>query len=1385
MKKQEVYILTGLKQLGLILLMGMSIAAGSPPFESPDTPGVHSLKKDRGGKYICNFTRKDYKNQSQNWCITQDKRGIIYTANNGGLMEFDGITWREIFIPNNTVRSLVMDNKGTIYIGGINEIGFLAPGLKGNPKYVSLIGRLEEENRNFSNVWRTFSTKDGIYFWTSKFLFLWDCTQVKVWESKSYFDACFLCRGKLYIRQRGIGLFVMRGNSLELIPGGEEFAAENIYMLAAYDSQRLLFGTKQTGIFIYDGEKTTPFPTTSNTYLKEKGLNHGIRLSCGHFALATRRGGLVIIDSYGNLKHIFNKSSGLQDDNVKYVFEDLSGNLWLALGEGITKIEYLSPISIYDDQRSNLPGIVLSVVRNGLNNDLYVGTTRGLYYLVSSSTSFKDEFHSIPEISASCWDLVSVEKSLLVATDYGVLQIKNNKKTTIIKNRSFVLYRSPRDENRIWVGTAFGLFSLYLKKESGQWKEERQFENIIHEIKSIAEDKDGYLWLGTRTEGVLKVDLPGVGTIVHPVVTVYNTSHGLPPGEVHVFMAAGHVMFATGKGIFRFNEKNKIFTPDYTLGEEFAGGENGKGVFRLVEDKYKNIWMHSEARNIQAIAQPDGSFVINEKPFLRIPLAQVNCIYPDPYYHDNVIWFASMDGLIRYDSRVKKNYELPFHTLIREVVVNGTPLMYDAEKFKYKKSKGDYWKDNFPTIPYKDRNLRFHFAASFFEAETQTQYQCLLEGYDNDRTTWSQESWKDYTNLDSGSYTFRVRSKNVYGNTGSEGIFQFKVLPPWYKTLWAYLLYAAAAALMIFLLVKWRSWKLVQEKQQLEQIILERTKEIKNKNLQLLEQSRKLEELDKMKSHFFANISHEFRTPLTLITGPLEQMLTSPQEDEGEQKKKMRLMLRNSRRLLSLINQLLDLSKFDSGKMKLQASQQNIVPFLKGIVESFHSLVVQNELHLEFHNEVEDITLYFDGEKIEKAVCNLLINAIKFTPPGGKITVKLQVKKDISPGFLEISVRDTGIGIPLAQLEHIFDRFYQAQGLKEHAHKGSGIGLALAKELVSLHHGEISVHSREGKGSEFTIRLPLGDAHLEPGEIVQHPGKPAKSELPKEDTDFYMITKEEEEADQIDGSTIDQTKDEDLEQEKNIILVVEDSADVRSYIRSAIEPDYQMIEAKDGQDGIKKAQETIPDLIISDVMMPGIDGYELCRVLKNDVKTSHIPVILLTARAAEDDIIAGLETGVDDYITKPFNTRILCARIKNLIDLRRQWQQKMQRQMTLQPAEIPVSSVDETFIKDLQKLIEKNLSDELYSVEQLGKELYMSRATLYRKVLALTGEPPREFIKSYRLKRGAQLLKANFGNVTEVSVEVGFSSTAYFTKCFKEKFHQLPHAYQETHRKRD
>ncbi len=573
-------------------------------------------------------------------------------------------------------------------------------------------------------------------------------------------------------------------------------------------------------------------------------------------------------------------------------------------------------------------------------------------------------------------------------------------------------------------------------------------------------------------------------------------------------------------------------------------------------------------------------------------------------------------------------------------------------------------------------------------------------------------------------------------------------------------------------------WKLEQEKLQLAQIVKERTNEIEEKNRQLEEQSEKLKEMDRIKSRFFANISHEFRTPLNLIVGPLEQILKEYQD--SELKRKVNLMLRNSRRLLNLINQLLDLSKLDSGKMKLQASRQNIVPFLKGIVNAFDSLAEENELDLIFHSDEENITLYIDPGKIEEVICNLLINAVKFTPPGGKITLsvtKSTRKNDNYPsGCLEISVCDTGIGIPGNQLSHIFDRFYQAEGLREYDHKGTGIGLALAKELVSLHHGEITVHSIEGEGTEFIIRLPLGDTHYEPGEIVDHPRTQIELEEHMEIPELFMRQKETNQTSSISDVLADNI--EPGKRKKNIILVVEDSTDMRIYLREVLEPFYQIVEAKDGNEGIKKTQKIIPDLIISDIIMPGIDGCELCNVLKKDIKTSHIPIILLTAKASEESVIKGLETGADDYIIKPFSTNVLCARIKNLINLRCQLQQKIQRQMTLQPGELSLSQIDENFIKELKDVINKNLSDAEFNVEELKNKLYMSRATLYRKVEALTGESPAEFIRSCRLKRGAELLKCNFGNVLDVALEVGFSSAAYFTKCFKQKFGQLPSAFR-------
>jgi signal transduction histidine kinase/CheY-like chemotaxis protein/streptogramin lyase len=1331
--------------------------------------------EDTGARYFKNFTPGDYDHQPQNWSILQDNRGIIYVANQGGVLEFDGVSWRIIKIPNWSVRSIVIDDTGGIYVGGNNEIGYLAPGANGTRQYVSLLDYWDENKRDFSVVWKAHITNEGIYFNTTLFLYRLDpkTMHLKEWKPKNQFFASFTYDGELFIRQNNIGLMHMVKDSLELVPGGEIFAAKKIYMMVPYDSRRMLIGTRSHGFYFYDGTKATPFLTEVDDYLIKNQVYHGIRLSSspGYFALATRRGGLVIMDSHGKVKYLFNKSTGLQSDNVKYVFEDVQGNLWLALEKGVSKIEYGSPFFLYDD-RFDLSGVVLAEVNH--HGVLYAGTTWGLYVFDSSLKKFRP----VPGISSNCWSLRSVDNGILAAASEGVFQLQDgiDEVRRIIDDTSFILQPSQRDKRRIWVGTRRGLLSLYRQSKDSLWHEEYRFKDIDREIRTIIEDRKGNVWLGLTSEGIIKVEF--TGDMSQPAVTRYDTSHGLPDAEVRVFKAAGHVVFTTEMGIYRFDETKEAFIPDMTLGNQFAGGEKSTAVFQIAEDKNNNIWFHSLSRNFLAVPDAEGKFVIHTKPLSRIPHAQVNAVYPDP---DGVsVWFGGTDGLIRYDSTIEKKCKTKYSTLIRDLLINGVSLLYDNKKYQYKIYNRKKTDALIPVIAYKERNLRFIYAASFYEAEHETQYRYILKGYDEDWSSWSTKTQIDYTNLDSGRYTFQVQAKNVYGDLGGEAVFKFKVLPPWYKTWWAFVIYAFLFFGVIFLAVRWRSSKLEQDKQRLEQVVKERTNEVYQKNELLEEQSQKLKEMDRVKSRFFANISHEFRTPLTLIMGPMEQMLAKKRDRQEENQ--LSMMLRNSNRLLHLINQLLDLSRFDSGKMKLQYVCQNIVSFVKGIAASFQVLSQQKRLDLVFEAETEEIALYFDPGKMEEAITNLLINAVKFTPAGGKIAVTIARERPVEDNgvpYLKISVQDTGVGMPKEQLVHIFDRFYQASSSRENDRKGTGIGLSLTKEIVTLHHGQIDVHSTEGQGTEFAIRLPMGKDHLKPNEIADsspvslRPGKHAEAAVD------YLKPEQEKEDSEIEGAGTNGSIEPDKEhqpgeQEKHVILVVEDHADVRKYIRASLEPEYTVIEAKDGKEGIDKAGEIIPDLIISDIMMPEVDGYELCKMIKTDIVTSHIPVILLTAKASEESMVLGLETGADDYITKPFSTKILTVRIKNLIELRRQLQMKIQRQKMLLPAEINVSSIDETFLKELHGIVEKNLGDPDFNIDRLCEKLYMGRTSLFKKVQALTGETPNQFIQSYRLQRAAQLLKANFGNVTEVAFEVGFSNSAYFTKCFKEKFYQLP-----------
>ena len=486
-----------------------------------------------------------------------------------------------------------------------------------------------------------------------------------------------------------------------------------------------------------------------------------------------------------------------------------------------------------------------------------------------------------------------------------------------------------------------------------------------------------------------------------------------------------------------------------------------------------------------------------------------------------------------------------------------------------------------------------------------------------------------------------------------------------------------------------------------------------------------------------------------------------------KEKGKLQVANRNARRLLTLINQLLDISKIESGNMELNAEKHNIVSFLKSLFYSFESLAESKKIKLSFQSEFENLPVIFDPDKMEKVFYNLLSNAFKFTPINGEIKV---VVKELKDSIVEIKIKDKGIGIPADRLANIFDRFYQVDGSQTREHEGTGIGLALAKEFIELHKGIITVNSKEGEGSEFIVQLPRGKFDPEKDQLIELPDKDSLST-----TINYDLENAEAETNNTGFASIGKRGN-----NSEIILVVEDNSDVRAYMSEQLKKEYEVSEAVNGEDGLLKAQSEIPDLIITDVMMPKMNGYEFSSKIRSDEKTSHIPVIMLTAKAGFADKIEGLETGIDAYLIKPFSLMELRVRIKNLIDQRKKLRKRFSRSAVIKPSEVSAVSSDQTFLKKTLAVIEKNFEDEHFSVEILAAQVNMSPSQLNRKLNALIDQPAVKLINSFRLQRAADLLKNNTGNVAEICFGVGFNNQSYFARAFKKQFGMSPSAYKKS-----
>ncbi|WP_343487556.1 ATP-binding protein [Allomuricauda sp. d1] len=544
--------------------------------------------------------------------------------------------------------------------------------------------------------------------------------------------------------------------------------------------------------------------------------------------------------------------------------------------------------------------------------------------------------------------------------------------------------------------------------------------------------------------------------------------------------------------------------------------------------------------------------------------------------------------------------------------------------------------------------------------------------------------------------------------------------------------------------IAYRSQK-INEQNQLERLSAERS----------LAEIQRMRDLDEIKTRFFANVSHEFRTPLALIHGPLQQAEKQSEASRNGSvqlsQKAFGIIKKNTQRLQMLVNQLLELSKIESGNVHLQLTKGGLIQFLRSHVFSFESMAERKNISLNTHFSEESDDAYYDKDKLEKIVNNLLSNAFKYTPDGGAVHVNVSH----SDKYLFLKVSDTGNGMHKTEIDRIFDRFYRVEGTEA---KGSGIGLALTKELVTLHNGQINVHSEKRRGTTFKIRLPIRLEDLPESIQLQQTEDKSPKVIP--------ITKELSES--INGTS------QNLHDHEKVVLLVEDNEDLQDFIADILKPQYKVLTANDGLQGERMAFEHIPDLVISDVMMPKKDGYELCNTLKHNTKTSHIPIIMLTAKAGQTSKMAGLTQGADAYLTKPFDADELLLRIKNLVEARKKiWEHFKSMDLSALP-DLELRSVDDQFLQKVVKIIKENIDNELLSVEDIASKVGFSRAQLHRKLKALTNKSPGQLVNEIRLNRAKTMLAQKMGSVSEIAYSVGYSNMSYFTKSFKEKFGVLP-----------
>ena len=1365
--------------------------------------------------YFNHLTTEDGLSNNTVFDVIQDRFGFLWFATDDGLNRYDGYDFR-IFrndpensnsISDNSSWVLTEDRKGNIWIGTKN--GWLNRFNPVSETFTRWKIKTEDVNENaITCVYE--DTKEKIWIGTyRKGLYRLDPESGKLdhWQnqqddnnslSNNYISSILEDHNGNYWISTYFGL-----NQLNPQSSSQKFKrffknTGNINCISDNIIWRLKKSdSDENEIWIGTAGGLTKYNIYTNTFSQIK-IPNAERLQFGNSAggvieeININKEKILWIDSYAGLVRL-NLNSGnaarfvksdedpnsLSSTQVHKIFRDRSGVLWIATDKGLnyfslksTKFNYLFSEKFKLANPAELNKKNIKAITKTSDDQIWFGTEEGLYYslTLNNKTTVKKLENSD---RLNVWSLTADASGNLWIGTYGSGLFKLNLRNyalgkvkmfsewvnTQSVNFNKVVY-SDKD-NKVWIGYwGFGLACL--DPSSGKyrdWRNEPANPNSLSydDVWVVYQDKKERIWIGTDGGGLnLFVDEDGgkffrwrvdqkesiCSNSIYSICESFYLKNEKEDSDI--------LWLGTNNGLDKFviknsSEQNDIsFEPEVEITHfSIEQGLSDNTIKSIVEDESGNLWIgtssgisffNTQQNKFTNFSKADG--VIGSDINLLSGIRNKN----------GVIFMGSTEGL---------NYFSPGDIRLSSFV---PPLLFtDFQIFNQSVSIGQesilkqsIFFTNEVVLAHTQNVFSFKFTALDYTSPESIQYKYMLEGFDKEWINSGSRRFITYTNLNPGDYKLKVKSTNsdgIWNNNTAE--LKIIIMPPWWQTPWAIGIYA-----LIFLFGVWGIIKFQTYRTKLQQ-------ELKMQEFE----AHHLREVENMKSRFFANLSHEFRTPLTLIKGPLEQLISGRIKENLADYYKM--LLRNTEKLQALIDQLLELSQLEAESIPLNKQKNDLPSLLRSLTYTFIPLAEEKFISLGFNSSDDSVHVMIDKDKLEKIINNLLSNAFKFTPAGGKISVDLNIEKNKMGEAAIVSVSDTGIGIPEEYKSKIFNRFFQVDDKSNKNQTGSGIGLALVKELVELHSWEISVESSQGIGTIFTLKIPIE--------------KVPEIEAPKE---LSLVTDSKVESLQeitpsTEADNEAESKTDDTIESKPTILFVEDSPDVRSYVYDLLSSEYKVLVAEKAEAGIELALTNMPDLILSDLMMPGMDGIEFCHRVKTDWQTSHIPFILLTARVTEESKIEGLETGADDYLTKPFNYEELSIRIKNLINQRKILREKFSKEINIQPGALTANSLDNEFLEKVLIIVEKNLNNEKLDTEKLAEEMFVSRRQLHRKLQAITGQGPGEFIRTVKLKRAAQLLIEAKLSVTQIALEVGFESPAQFTRAFKKHFNILPSEFNQ------